>query len=113
MAMRKLCGLGELAEAEMRDFTVDRREIVVLWPRSSGPVAYDARCPHEGVSLAFGEFDGERLVCGAHQWVFDGATGAGIFPKDCRLAAYPLQIVGEDVYVELTTEEAPRDDTGS
>lgn len=101
MAFEKLCDLADLAEGEMRDFLLDGREVVVTWARGGRPCAFDARCPHEGISLAFGEFDGNELVCGAHQWSFDGQTGECIFPGNCRLQAYPLRLEGDQVFVEL------------
>lgn len=97
----RLCSLDDLAEGEMRDFQVGDREVVVTWCAGAAPAAFDARCPHEGISLAFGEFDGRELVCGAHQWSFDGRTGECIFPGECRLRSYPLRIVDSDVLIDL------------
>lgn len=99
--MKKLCSIGDLAEGEMRDFEVEGQEVIVTWPTGSAPKAYDAACPHEGISLAFGEFDGKVLVCGAHQWSFDAATGCGIFPEGCKLKSRRLEIRGDDVLVDL------------
>jgi toluene monooxygenase system ferredoxin subunit len=101
MSSKTLCTLGDLAEGEMRDFVVDGREIVVTWVKGGGPRAFDARCPHEGISLAFGEFDGQELVCGAHQWSFDGASGECLFPGNCRLQRYGLRLEGDQVLIEL------------
>ncbi len=32
-------------------------------------------CPHRGMPLSFGHFDGERLECSYHGWQFDPASG--------------------------------------
>lgn len=100
----RLCVLSELAEGEMRDFQIRGREVVVTWCKGAAPAAFDARCPHEGISLAFGEFDGVELVCGAHQWSFDGRTGACIFPGDCSLRRYPLRVHNGEVFIDLADE---------
>ena len=99
--MKRICSMSDLAEGEMRDFQLDGREIIVTWPLGHTPRVYDAACPHEGISLTFGEFDGRVLVCGAHLWTFDTVTGCGIEPADCRLKALRMEIAGEDVLVEL------------
>lgn len=88
----------------MRDFSLDGKEFVIAWIRGGVPKAYDAACPHQGISLAFGEFDGQVIVCGAHDWTFDAATGRGVSPEDCQLQGRPLKIIGDDVLIEI--EEA-------
>lgn len=101
MALKKLCDLTDLAEGEMRDFIIDGREVVVTWKEGGAPCAFDAKCPHEGVSLAFGDFDGTTLVCGAHGWSFDGQTGECSFPGQCRLQAYLIRVEAGEVFIEL------------
>ncbi|HEX2714155.1 MAG TPA: Rieske 2Fe-2S domain-containing protein, partial [Candidatus Acidoferrales bacterium] len=32
-------------------------------------------CPHRGMPLSFGSFDGERIECCYHGWKFDAHTG--------------------------------------
>jgi toluene monooxygenase system ferredoxin subunit len=107
MGLTKLCTVSELAEGEMRDFQVDGKELVVTWCEGEQPAAFDAACPHEGISLAFGDFDGRHLVCGAHMWSFDAATGEGVFPGDCSLRRRPLRIEGADVFIDLQDESVP------
>ena len=97
MNERKLCRLQDLKEGEMTAFDLGAREVIVLWPAGGEPRAYDGACPHQGISLGFGEFDGRLLVCGAHQWSFDASTGQGVMPPDCRLKALALRIEGGDV----------------
>jgi toluene monooxygenase system ferredoxin subunit len=99
--MRRVCAVQDLAVGEMREFELEGKEIIITWPTGGEPKAYDAACPHEGISLAFGEFDGEVLICGGHQWSFDARTGCGIFPEDCQLKSYPLVISGDEVLVDI------------
>lgn len=101
MTKTRLCALSEICKGEMRAFTVGQREIIVLWPEAGEPKAYKAECPHQQISLADGDFDGSVLVCAAHQWSFDGATGACIDPGDCSLRSYRLMIDGDEVAIEV------------
>jgi len=99
--MKKICTRQQLREGEMRDFELDGREFIITWIQGDEPRAYDAACPHQGISLAFGEFDGRVIVCGAHDWSFDASTGRGISPEDCHLKVCPLEIVGNDVFIKV------------
>jgi toluene monooxygenase system ferredoxin subunit len=101
MTETRLCALSELCKGEMRAFTVKQQEIIVLWPQGGEPKAYDAQCPHQQISLADGDFDGSILVCAAHQWSFDGVTGACIDPGDCVLRGYRLLIAGDEVAIDF------------
>lgn len=98
---RRLCSLADLREGEMAGFDVDGSEIIVLWPTGGTPQAYDGLCPHQALPLSDGDFDGTVLVCAAHRWRFDGTTGEGIWPGNCRLGAYPLRIEDGDVFIDL------------
>lgn len=41
--------------------------------RSGGVFALRDLCPHRGIPLRYGRFDGETVQCGYHGWRFDGA----------------------------------------
>jgi len=47
--------------------------------RSGKPFALRDACPHRGMPLSCGQFDGERVECSYHGWQFDARTG------QCRL----------------------------
>lgn len=101
MAFRKACNLDDLWEGEMTE--VDVGEHVVLLVRIDGGDvrAFQGRCPHQDIPLSEGTFDGRVVMCRAHQWTFDADSGQGINPGNCRLAAYPVRIDGDDVLVEV------------
>jgi toluene monooxygenase system ferredoxin subunit len=93
--------LADLMEGRMKEFDVDGSEIIVLWPTGGTPKAYGGLCPHQGLPLSDGAFDGTALVCAAHRWRFDAATGESIWPRNCRLSPYPLRIEGGDVFIDI------------
>src|SRR5213083_2767541 len=53
--------------------------LVVGRGRSGKPFALRDACPHRGMPLSCGQFDGERVECSYHGWQFDARTG------QCRL----------------------------
>jgi len=100
MAFTRVCSLDDVWEGEMESFTVDGQEILIVC-RDGGEVrAFQGVCPHQDIPLIEGKFDGKLLVCRAHQWVFDAASGAGVNPANCQLAEYPIQLDGDDVLVD-------------
>jgi toluene monooxygenase system ferredoxin subunit len=100
MAFRKVCTLDDLWEGDMTEVELDGEDILLVWPEQHEVQAYQAVCPHQDIPLAEGKFDGRVMMCRAHQWTFDGKTGQGINPKDCKLARYAVKVEGDDVYVD-------------
>ena len=62
-------------------------------------VAYQGRCPHQETTLDDALFDGETLVCSAHLWEFDAATGKGLNPANTQLCEFPVEIRDGAIYV--------------
>ena len=101
MAYSRICGLGDLKVGEMREFEHEGHQVLVIWPDSNEPRAFQALCLHEGIPLVDGDFDGAILTCAAHRWDFDATTGENLMPGAGCLAVYPLLIEGDDVLVEV------------
>ncbi len=100
MAFMKVCELEDLWEGEMGAFESEGHKLLLLNVEGGKIYAYQGMCPHQQIALIDGHFDGRELTCKAHQWVFDGVSGKGINPDDCRLATYPVKVEGEDVLVD-------------
>src|SRR5437763_1543215 len=43
--------------------------------RTGEPFAMRDSCPHRGIPLSFGHFDGERVQCSYHGWCFEPRSG--------------------------------------
>lgn len=102
MAFEDVCKQSLLGEGELVPLTVGKKEIVILWPDGGEPKAYDARCPHEGVSLGRGDFNGRILYCIAHGWVFDGRSGQCLQPAGWCMQEYPMRIENGMVQVDVS-----------
>jgi toluene monooxygenase system ferredoxin subunit len=109
MAYQTLCKKTLLSPSELVPAMVGKTEVVIMWPEGGRPRAFNARCPHEGVSLAQGIFNGSTLICPAHGWVFDGHTGEGLSPTGCEMLEYPIQINGEMIEIDLDEDSADED----
>lgn len=101
VAFTRVCSLDELWEGEMESFEVDGQEVLLVCLDGGEVRAFQGVCPHQDIPLVEGTFDGTRLVCRAHQWVFDATSGVGINPGNCRLAEYPVRLDGDDVHVDV------------
>ena len=101
MNFELVCTLDDVWEGDMAEFELDGQSILLVWPRDGEIHAFQGICPHQDIPLVEGKVDGKTLMCRAHQWTFDGTTGVGVNPKDCRLAEYPVKIDGDNVYVAL------------
>lgn len=100
MSFTKVCTLDDLWEGEMESFTVNGQEIVLVCAEGGQIKAFQGICPHQDIPLVEGQFDGKKLICRAHLWQFDAGTGKGINPEGCALAEYPVELNGDDVFVD-------------
>ena len=86
-------------------------EAVLLGRRPDGAVfAFSNACPHRGMAMHHGRFDGQSLHCCFHGWTFSSADGrctmipgadpaAGIDPARFSLRPYPCREVQGNVWV--------------
>jgi toluene monooxygenase system ferredoxin subunit len=103
MAFHDVCNIADLWEGDCAEFAVGGQKILLVWPRNADePRAFQAHCPHQGVSLSTAAFDGKSLICPAHHWVFDAQTGAGINPAKAALDEYPLRVVAGVIQVDTS-----------
>lgn len=99
----KACDLSELKEGKTDVAAVERKLVLLVWPQGGKPTAYQGMCPHANEPLADARFDGTVIACRHHDWEFDGATGACIRGKPCQLAEYPLEIRGDEIFVDVSS----------
>lgn len=102
MRYTTVCKYRNLGEGEMVPFTVDGREILLVWPDGGELKAFQGACPHQNGALKYGGFNGRIITCTLHNWVFDARTGLGLSPTGCALEEYPLRIEDGMVQVDLS-----------
>lgn len=69
----------ELGRNGLHKATLLETPLVLGRDRVGKPFALHDACPHRGMPLSFGWFDGQQLECSYHGWKFDADTG------QCRL----------------------------
>jgi len=97
---RDAAALDELRIGEMKGIVLDGHRVLLV-RLDDGIRAYADRCAHQGVRLSEGRLDGRRLICHAHEWIYDAATGCGINPARCALTAYPAEVRAGRICVDV------------
>lgn len=100
--------LDELWEGEMLDVDVEGEEVVLIHLAGGQIVAYQGVCPHQEIPLIDGELKNGTLICRAHHWEFDAATGSGVNPKNCHLYRYEVKVENNQIYVGFPEGEESR-----
>jgi cytochrome P450/nitrite reductase/ring-hydroxylating ferredoxin subunit len=91
--------LQDLAEGKPFPAQVEGVDLVVIrW--GDGALVLEGRCPHQGTLLAEGFLDAGALVCRAHGWRFDCASGARIGHPGVCLQMFPARVDAGSVLVE-------------
>lgn len=99
MTWVKAMPLTELWIGEMRGCVIAGRPVLLLRV-DDGVYAYEDRCAHLGVRLSEGTLQDGVLTCGAHGFQYDALTGLGINPRQVRIAALPLRIEEDHIWVD-------------
>ena len=102
---RRAASLEELREAGRLVVALDGHNICLLAENGS-VFAVDNRCPHMGFPLHRGSVADGILTCHWHHARFDLCTGGTFDQWADELRRFPVEVDGDDVYVDLTP---PRD----
>jgi nitrite reductase/ring-hydroxylating ferredoxin subunit len=101
LAFRPVGKLSDFPEGSGRQVQVGTRRLAVFRLQGRLYVLKDF-CPHEGEPLHLGRLDGASVVCRAHAWRFDLASGRCLRGEpESRVAAYPVKVEGETVLVDV------------
>ena len=99
----KVADLDDLRENEVRPVTIGTTT-VALTRNGDQYGALANRCPHQGGPLSEGVVDDGCLRCPWHGWAFDRLTGVALDDHSDGVAAYPLEVRTDGVYVEITEQ---------
>jgi len=72
-----------------------------LFRHEGGVKCIDSACPHEGASLADGEFKDGVVSCPWHDWTFNVCNGCSLDPPGNDVAAYETLIEDGKVFVKV------------
>jgi nitrite reductase/ring-hydroxylating ferredoxin subunit len=101
MAFVKAATLAELPAGKAKQVTLNGKAIGLF--NVGGTVyAIDDTCPHRGGPLWEGDLEGTEVSCPWHGARFDLTSGAHLCPPaSSGVAAYKVQVVGDEIQVDV------------
>jgi len=101
MAFTKVATVEEIAPGTARQVTINGRKLA-LFNVGGAIYAIDDTCSHRGAPLSEGECEGTEVICPWHGARFDLSSGSHLSPPArAGVAAFKVQIVGNEVHVDL------------
>jgi nitrite reductase (NADH) small subunit len=94
-----VCKAWDIPVGLGRGFDVGGKRIAVFKARDGKVFAVDGTCPHRGGPLADGMVVGHQVVCPLHAFRFAAESGACDQPGVCPIAAHPVEVDGDTVFV--------------
>jgi toluene monooxygenase system ferredoxin subunit len=102
----RVSDLDELWAGEMVGVEVEGTKVLLVHTDDGVIQAVQAMCPHQAVTFEDGELCGRALICAAHRWEIDVATGMGINPGHAAIALYPTKVEDGQIYVSVAGIES-------
>ena len=100
MSEHRVAALSEIAPGTTK--RVELAGVGMLLCNVDGSVyAIEDVCTHDGGPLDQGELEGACVVCPRHGATFDVRSGDPTMPADMPVATFPVDVRGDDVYVDL------------
>ena len=62
---------GEISRGQMKKITMLGQQLIVGRGDDGAVFALKDFCPHRGMPLSYGKFDGKEIECCYHGWCFD------------------------------------------
>ena len=103
MAFERACAMSEVRNDEALAVTLGDLEVAVARDGDDF-YAVENICSHAAVALSEGEVDDCTIECWLHGSRFDLRSGKPIgLPATEPVATFPVELRGEDVYVDIHT----------
>ncbi|MDE3171108.1 MAG: Rieske 2Fe-2S domain-containing protein [Acidobacteriota bacterium] len=102
MAFVRAAKTGAVPQGAIAEFEVSGKSVAVA--NVAGKFfAINSVCVHEGGPLGEGALNGTVVICPWHAWEYDVTTGKIVGSPDGaeRIACYPVEIRGDDIYVDV------------
>jgi nitrite reductase (NADH) small subunit len=99
MAFMRAARVVELPPGKIREYQLDGTTIALANVEGKFH-AINNLCLHRGGPLGEGELEGTAVVCPWHGWKYDVTTGKLLANPAVAVACYPVEVRGEDVWVD-------------
>jgi nitrite reductase (NADH) small subunit len=91
----------EIPAGTIREYQIEGKTVAIA--NVEGKLfAINNVCLHRGGPLAEGELAGKVVTCPWHGWTYDVQTGKSTLNPAVGVDCYPIEVRGEDVFVEIT-----------
>lgn len=106
MAPVRTAKTNEIAPGSIREFQVEGKAIALA--NVSGMFyAISNTCLHRAGPLGQGALEGMVVTCPWHGWQYDVTTGKVKQNPAVGVDCYPLEVRGEDIYVDVGAGSGP------
>lgn len=68
-------------------------------------IVLEYMCRHQGADLTTGKEEKDIVICPRHKWKYNKNTGENIEGNGEPLKRYPIQIVGDKIFIILGSDE--------
>jgi len=100
MAFLKAGTIGELPQGSIREFNLNGRAVAIAHVGGKC-FAVNGICLHQGGPLGDGELSGKSVICPWHAWEYDVTTGKLVANPEVGVETYPVEVRGDDIFVDL------------
>jgi nitrite reductase (NADH) small subunit len=99
MAFVRVAKATDIAPGQIREIRLEGMTIALANVEGQFH-AISNTCLHRGGPLGQGSLHGNVVTCPWHGWSFDVTSGSVIPDQTPGVACYPVQLRGEDLYVD-------------
>jgi len=100
MALLRAAKKDEIPAGTIREFQLNGKTVAIA--NVDGELyAINNVCLHRGGPLGEGELKGKIVTCPWHGWTYDVTTGKTTMNPAVGVETYPIEIKGDDVWVEV------------
>jgi nitrite reductase (NADH) small subunit len=101
MAFLRTARKDEIPAGSIREFQVEGATIALANVEGKF-FAINNTCLHRGGPLAEGELNGKVVTCPWHGWQYDVTTGKLVMNPTVGVNCYPVEVRGEDIFVDCS-----------
>ncbi|MBZ5693913.1 MAG: Rieske 2Fe-2S domain-containing protein [Acidobacteriia bacterium] len=99
MAFVRAAKKDDIPPGKIYEFQVGGKAIAIA--NVSGKLhAINSICAHQGGPLGEGELEGQIVTCPWHAWQYDVTTGKVVQSPTLGVECYPVEIRGDDIFVD-------------
>ena len=103
------CTQSEISRGAAKNVNLAGVEITIF-NTSDGFVARSGVCKHNAFKLELCDISGDIVSCPLHGWRYRISTGKGIKPSWTCLESYPLEVRGQEIWVQSAADDSNQGD---